>query len=99
LAFGDNERDREGAEGIAGTGGGGHLQPPQLPTALPWTRRERGVYTCSTGGIEVAIEQETAAGGGTTRRRICACVSSDDDEVSARPESNRVWTTRERERT
>jgi len=24
---------------------------------------ERGVYTCSTGGIEVAIEQETAAGG------------------------------------
>jgi hypothetical protein len=60
---------------------------------------ERGVYTCPTGGIEVAIEQETAAGGGTTRRRICACVSSDDDEVSARPESNRVWTTWERERT
>jgi nitroimidazol reductase NimA-like FMN-containing flavoprotein (pyridoxamine 5'-phosphate oxidase superfamily) len=49
---------------------------------------ERGVYTCSTGGIEVAIEQETGAGGGTTRRRICACVSGDDDEVSARPESN-----------
>jgi hypothetical protein len=60
---------------------------------------ERGVYTCSTGGIDVAIEQATAAAGdkdAVAHLRMCV---KRDDEVSARPESQGVNDLEESKRT